>query len=146
MADQSIKRFARHGEKRSYRSRNNKFGIRPPFARFVMRNKRGGRQGKAVYGKERERNDGCKMIDRNGFYKCPLNYWGEHGQQALTLATQQQQQQAGGYHGEKSEKPVRDTKRAGTERDWLCVGLIRSHADIEHFLCLHAIEIQKTAK
>lgn len=79
MADQSIGRFARHGEKRSYRSRNNKFGILPPFARFVMGNKKRGRQGKAaIRERERERNDGCKMIDRNGFYKCPLNYWGEH--------------------------------------------------------------------
>lgn len=55
MADQSIGRFARHGEKRSYRSRNNKFGILPPFARFVMRNKREGDKERLLYGKEKER-------------------------------------------------------------------------------------------
>lgn len=36
MADQSIEQFARYGEKMSHQSRNNKFGIQPPFARFVV--------------------------------------------------------------------------------------------------------------
>lgn len=85
------------------------------------------------------------MIDRYGFYKCPLNYWGEHEQQALTLAAAAAaaSKQAGGYLGEKSEKPVRDTKRAGTKRDWLCVGLIRSHADIEHFCACTQLRYRK---
>lgn len=59
------------------------------------------RQGKTDDTGKKERNDVYKMIDRNGFYKGPLNIGGSIKQQALTAAAAAA---AGGYLGVKKRE------------------------------------------